>query len=64
MKTPERNSDLRHVATDLPEAEIAEILRENKRLMQVRQLGSRYLLDPSNAPVKGVYNPLTGAKLK
>ncbi|WP_133254666.1 hypothetical protein [Paraburkholderia unamae] len=58
-----RMIDLRHVETGLSEREKREAVEECQRLRQREQLGTRHLLHPANAPRKGVYNPLTGARL-
>lgn len=63
MKTPARNSDLRHVKTGLSAMERHEAILEGRRLQQIRELGDAYLLHPSKAPAKGVYNALTGMRL-
>lgn len=36
---------------------------EAKRKRAIEALGAKYLLHPANAPQKGRYNPMTGARL-
>lgn len=67
MKTPARNSDLRHVRTGLSKMDIHEAINESAKLKEIKaqiaELGERYLLHPANAPAKGTYHPTTGLRL-
>lgn len=63
MKTPAPMTDLRHVRTGLSKLDIHEAINECKKLKQIQELGDAYLLHPKNAPARGTYNPLTGARL-
>lgn len=63
MKTPARNSDLTKVDTHLSDAEKQECRLAGLRQKEIAALGERYLAHPKNAPAKGFYNPLTGARL-
>jgi hypothetical protein len=37
--------------------------QDDLRKRAIGTLGERWILHPANAPVKGVYNPLTGKRL-
>ena len=60
MKTPAKMVDLRHVRTGLSQIDIHEALNESAKLKEIEAqkaaLGTRWLLHPSKAPAKGVYN--------
>lgn len=56
-------TDLRHIETGLTEQQKREAIAECARMKQRAMLGTRYLLHPANAPQRGTYNPLTGARL-
>jgi hypothetical protein len=43
--------------------EAADNSPEAKRKRAIEALGTKYLLHPDNAPKRGVYNPMTGARL-
>jgi hypothetical protein len=43
-------------------SDIADNSPEAQRKQAIEALGERYLLHPANAPKRGNYNPLTGAK--
>lgn len=58
-----KNTDLRHVATNLTAEQERELFEERERRRQRDMLGTRYLLHPANAPQRGIYNPLTGVRL-
>lgn len=64
MKTPERNSDLRHVETDLSDEEKATARRAGLAQKARAALGGRWVMARQHAPARGVYNPLTGARLQ
>ena len=64
MKTPARNEDLRHITTGLSAEEARAAREEGLRQKQRQALGSKYLCHPANAPQRGRYNELTGAKLQ
>lgn len=51
-----KNTDLRHIETDLSDEEKHLAILESRRLQQIRELGDAYLLHPKNAPAKGFYN--------
>lgn len=63
MNTPARNTDIRHIDTGLSAEEKRAAREEGLRQKQRRELGERYLCHPANAPRRGVYNPITGARL-
>jgi hypothetical protein len=63
FRTPKRGTDLRHVETGLSDAERLQAIQECALLRQKRLLGQRWVAHPANAPAKGIYNPLTGARL-
>jgi hypothetical protein len=64
MKTPGKMVDIKALHTGLPANEIKLAVLESRRLLQIRDiLGERYLLHPKNAPERGKYNALTGAKV-
>ena len=54
----QRKALLRQMAADIDNTADARCRRV------IEALGERYVLHPSNAPVKGVYNPTTGARLR
>ena len=58
-----KNTDLRHVSTGLSGEEIKIAVLESRRMLQIRELGDRYMCHESKAPAKGVYNALTGLRL-
>lgn len=51
-----KNTDLRHVETDLSYEEMQECRLAGLRQKEIAELGDRYLLHPANAPEKGQYN--------
>jgi hypothetical protein len=53
----QRKEMLRHMSED------ADNSADAQRRRVIEALGTRYVLHPSNAPAKGVYNPTTGAPL-
>jgi hypothetical protein len=63
MKTPARNQDIKALHTGLSGDEIKLAVLESRRLLQIRELGERYMAHPANAPERGTYNPWTGARL-
>ena len=56
FRTPSKMVDLRHVSTGLSGDEIKLAILESRRMLQIRELGGKWLLDKSNAPQKGEYN--------
>ena len=54
MKTPARNTDLRHVSTGLTPAERDDAIREGKLQRAIRALGTNWLLHPQYS---GHYQP-------
>ncbi|MBB5508107.1 hypothetical protein [Paraburkholderia atlantica] len=44
-------------------SEQADNSPDAKRKRAIEALGERWVLHPSHAPRKGVYNPMTGARL-
>lgn len=60
MNTPAKMTDLAKLDTGLPESEKRAI---HRRVSMVAALGRKWLLHPSNAPKRGTYNPMTGARL-
>lgn len=64
MKTPARNTDLRHVDTGLSANEKAEARRAGLAQKARAALGDRWVMAHQHAPARGVYNPLTGARLQ
>ncbi|WP_343656363.1 hypothetical protein [Cupriavidus sp.] len=56
-------TDLRHVHTGLSAEDRHLAILESRRLQQIRELGDRYLLAPSNAPERGTYHMTTGLRL-
>jgi hypothetical protein len=54
MQTPAKNTDLRHVSTDLSPAERNAAIREGKLQKAIRALGTNWLLHPQYA---GRYQP-------
>ncbi|MDE1139921.1 MAG: hypothetical protein PW999_09760 [Paraburkholderia tropica] len=43
--------------------ERADNTPESQRKRAIEQLGERWIMHPSHAPSKGVYNPITGKRL-
>ena len=64
MKTPARMEYIKSLDTDLSAEEKKLAILEGRRLQQIRELGDRYLLAPAKAPMRGTYNPYTGARLQ
>jgi hypothetical protein len=54
MKTPAKNTDLRHVVTDLSEKDRINAVREGKLQKAIRELGTNWLLHPKYV---GKYQP-------
>lgn len=50
----QRKAFLREISNTLTE--------EDRRKKAIEALGEKWVAHPANAPVKGLYNPLTGAK--
>lgn len=44
-------------------SEQADNSPDAKRKRAIEALGERWVCHPANAPTKGVYNPMTGARL-
>lgn len=63
MNTPARNTDIRNLDTGLSADEKRAAREEGLRQKQRQELGARYLCHPANAPHRGAYNPITGARL-
>lgn len=63
MDTPIRMQDLRHVETGLSTEEKAAARRAGLAQKACAALGGRWVMARENAPVRGAYNPLTGARL-
>lgn len=55
--------DLLTIETGLTDREKREAIEECKRMRQREMLGTRWIGHLDNAPPKGTYNPLTGARL-
>ncbi|NSX18136.1 hypothetical protein HTY52_28950 [Cupriavidus taiwanensis] len=63
MKTPAPMTDLRHVDTGLSATEKAEARRAGLAQKAIAALGARWTCAPEHAPRRGMFNPLTGARL-
>lgn len=59
-----KNFDLRHYESDLSDEEMQECRLAGLRQKEIAALGEKYLCHPTKAPVRGVYHPLTGARLQ
>lgn len=59
-----KNTDLRHIETGLPEAEKRTARREGLAQKARAALGAKWVMAREHAPARGVYNPLTGARLQ
>lgn len=64
METPIRMTDLRHVDTGLSANDKAEARRAGLAQKARAALGGRWVMAREHAPARGVYNPLTGARLQ
>lgn len=63
-KSPEKMEDLRHVDTSgIDPAELRELQEQAKRSHWQALLGDRWIAAKANAPKRGSYNPITGARL-
>jgi hypothetical protein len=63
FRTPHKGEDLLHIETGLSEQEKRAAIEECERLRQREMLGTRWIGHIANAPQKGKYNPITGARL-
>lgn len=61
--TPTKGFDLRHYVSPLTEAEKRQAREDGLREKAKAALGDRYVLSLANAPRKGQYNAMTGARL-
>lgn len=58
-----KNYDLRHYVSPLTEDEKRQARADGLREKAKAALGDRYVLAMANAPRKGQYNAMTGARL-
>ena len=56
FRTPSKMVDIKALHTGLSANEIQLAILESRRLMQIRELGGKWLLDKSNAPKRGSYD--------
>lgn len=64
MKTPARMADLAKIDTGLSADEKAAARRSGLAQKARAALGGRWVMAREHAPARGVYNPLTGARLQ
>lgn len=55
--------DVKHIKADMTDMERHELILQSRRMLQIRELGDRYMCHPANSPERGTYNPLTGMRL-
>lgn len=61
--TPTKGFDLRHYVSPLTEEEKRQARVDGLREKAKAELGDRYVLALANAPRKGQYHAMTGARL-
>lgn len=62
--TPTKGFDLRHYESPLTEAEKRQAREDGLREKAKAALGAKWVMAREHAPARGVYNPLTGARLQ